>query len=101
MATVEEIIAMKVDVVSRGGRKKDFWDLHEVLRQYDIAAMMALHQKRSEYTHDTEIIIRNFTSFDTSDNDFDPICLRGKQWVFIKEDLEDAVARHQHQKETD
>ena len=31
MATVEEIIAMKVDVVQRGGRKKDFWDLHDLL----------------------------------------------------------------------
>jgi predicted nucleotidyltransferase component of viral defense system len=30
-ATVEEIVAMKVDVVMRTGRKKDFWDLHEVL----------------------------------------------------------------------
>jgi len=30
MASVEEIIAMKVDVVLRGGRKKDFWDLHEL-----------------------------------------------------------------------
>jgi len=26
MATIEEIIAMKIDVVQRGGRKKDFWD---------------------------------------------------------------------------
>jgi predicted nucleotidyltransferase component of viral defense system len=31
MATVEEIIAMKLDVMQRGGRKKDFWDLHELL----------------------------------------------------------------------
>ena len=28
LATQEEIIAMKIDVVQRGGRKKDFWDLH-------------------------------------------------------------------------
>jgi hypothetical protein len=36
MATVEEIIAMKVDIVQRGGRKKDFWDLHEALNYYTI-----------------------------------------------------------------
>ncbi len=30
LATVEEIIAMKIDVISRGGRKKDFWDIHEL-----------------------------------------------------------------------
>jgi hypothetical protein len=31
MATTNEIIAMKLDVVLRGGRKKDFWDLHYFL----------------------------------------------------------------------
>ena len=40
LATTEEIIAMKVDVVQRGGRKKDFWDLHECLSDYSIAKML-------------------------------------------------------------
>ena len=31
MASENEIIAMKLDVVLRGGRKKDFWDLHYYL----------------------------------------------------------------------
>jgi hypothetical protein len=31
LASIEEIIAMKMDVIQRGGRKKDFWDLHELL----------------------------------------------------------------------
>ena len=28
LAQLEEIAAMKLDVVGRGGRKKDFWDIH-------------------------------------------------------------------------
>ena len=36
MATIDEIIAMKVDIIQRGGRKKDFWDLHELLNTYNI-----------------------------------------------------------------
>jgi len=36
LATVEEIIAMKIDVISRGGRKKDFWDLHELKDDYSL-----------------------------------------------------------------
>ena len=31
LGSVEEIIAMKLDVIQRGGRKKDFWDLHELM----------------------------------------------------------------------
>ena len=40
LATIEEIIAMKVDVVQRIGRKKDFWDLHELLTNHDIQTMI-------------------------------------------------------------
>ena len=52
LATVEEIIAMKIDVISRGGRKKDFWDIHELIDDYSIEEMFALHKQRNPYTHD-------------------------------------------------
>lgn len=89
MATIEEIIAMKVDVIQRGGRKKDFWDLHELIGKYDINNMLALHEMRYPYTHDVDTIKHNFINFDLADDDFDPICFKGKYWVFIKEDFED------------
>jgi predicted nucleotidyltransferase component of viral defense system len=92
MATMEEIVAMKIDVVQRGGRKKDFWDLHELLSQYSIAAMIVLHKRRFEWTHDERLIINNFADFSNANDDLDPICLKGKEWVFIKEDIEAAVA---------
>ncbi|WP_243854671.1 nucleotidyl transferase AbiEii/AbiGii toxin family protein [Flavobacterium sp. 270] len=91
MATLEEIIAMKVDVVLRGGRKKDFWDLHELFSTYDIQKMLSLHKIRCEYTHDESQIIKNFTDFTYADNDFDPICLKGKYWEFIKEDIQEQI----------
>ena len=92
MATVEEIIAMKIDVVRRGGRKKDFWDLHELLDRYPISKMIDLHRLRFEWTHDEALIRENFTNFSNADLDLNPICLRGKEWTFIKEDLQDALA---------
>jgi len=91
MATIEEIIAMKVDVVQRGGRKKDFWDLHDLLQSYNINQMLDLHQQRYPYTHDRDLIIQNFTSFEQADEDFNPICFKGKYWEFIKEDFEEII----------
>ena len=93
MATVEEIIAMKVDVIQRGGRKKDFWDLHELLESYSISQMIELHEQRYPYSHDKEIIIQNFTLFNQADDDFDPICYKGKYWEFIKEDFEERILK--------
>ncbi len=91
MATVEEIIAMKIDVIQRGGRKKDFWDLHELLPKYSIDTMLGLHKQRHEYTHDKSLILKNLTDFTMAGDDFNPICLRGKYWEFIKEDIKNAV----------
>ena len=91
MATVDEIVAMKVDIIQRGGRKKDFWDLHEALNKYTIEEIIKLHKCRFEWTHDPTLIRRNFIDFSSADTDFDPICLRGKVWQFIKEDFEDLI----------
>jgi len=93
MATIEEIIAMKIDIVQRGGRKKDFWDLHELMDKYSPTQMIALHKERYPYNHEEDVIRANFINFTDADDDFDPICLRGKHWEFIKLDIIEALDR--------
>lgn len=87
IASLDDVVAMKVDVVSRIGRKKDFWDLHELLSHCSISEMLDLHEQRNEYTHEREQIIMNFTDFTSADKDIDPICLMGKEWELIKLDF--------------
>jgi hypothetical protein len=91
LASLDEIVAMKVDVVSRVARKKDFWDLHELLDFYSIEQMVQLHKERYEYSHEREEIIGNFTNFENADNDFEPLCLKGKFWEIIKLDFVEAI----------
>ena len=91
MARLEDIIAMKIDVVQRTARKKDFWDLHELLDKYSPEQMIALHKQRYPYTHDEPLIRTHFIDFSSADEDFDPICLRGKYWEIIKSDIIEAL----------
>lgn len=91
LATVEEIIAMKIDVILRGGRKKDFWDIHSLISEYRFQRMLDLHKERYPYTHDLELIKVNFCKFDDANDDFNPICLQNKYWEVIKLDLLDFV----------
>lgn len=93
LASIEEIIAMKIDVIQRGGRKKDFWDLHELLDKYSISQMVALHEERYPFSHDEKIILINLINFENADNDFDPVCLKGKYWEFIKADFEEVIGK--------
>lgn len=87
IASIEEIIAMKMDVILRGGRKKDFWDIHELRNNYTFQEMINLHAKRYPYIHDEQLLKKRFTDFTNADDDFEPICLKGKDWEFIKMDL--------------
>jgi predicted nucleotidyltransferase component of viral defense system len=91
LASIDEIVAMKLDVVQRGGRKKDFWDIHELTNTYSFKHMLELHQKRYPNTHDKKTLKKNFIQFELADDDFDPICLRHKYWEIIKLDLTDFV----------
>jgi hypothetical protein len=84
---------MKIDVVSRIGRKKDFWDIHELMNDFSIEIMLDLHKERHPYTHDLQEIITNFRNFENADSDFDPICLRKKHWELIKLDLIEATQK--------
>lgn len=87
LARIEEIMAMKIDIIQSAGRKKDFWDIHEVLDHYTIEQMIALHEERYPYGHDRDLIIKNLTNFNKADKDVDPECLRGKYWELIKLDM--------------
>ena len=91
LASIEEIIAMKLDVILRTGRKKDFWDIHELKDNYSISDMFTLHEKRYPYTHNRKTLIGKFRDFESADGDFEPDCLRGKYWEFLKLDLLDFI----------
>lgn len=91
MATTNEIIAMKLDVILRGGRKKDFWDLHYFIDKINLDEMISLFQKRYSYNDDFNKIKPQLINFDIADSDFEPICLLEKNWEIIKFDFVEFV----------
>ena len=84
MAAVEDIVAMKMDVISRGGRKKDFWDLHMLRDHYSIDQMLSLYEERYPYGATREECVSGLTIFSVADTEPDPICLQDKVWQLIK-----------------
>lgn len=91
MAAVEDIVAMKMDVVSRGGRKKDFWDLHMLRDHYNIKQMLSLYEERYPYGATREECTSGLTNFLVADAEPDPICLQNKIWQLIKLDFEESM----------
>ncbi len=92
MASIEEITAMKMEVIGQNGRKKDFWDIHELMDVMSIKQMIELHSERYPYTFTPEYLKNKLIDFQYADADFDPICLKGKYWELIKQDIEEEVS---------
>ena len=87
MASIEEIAAMKMEVIGNRGRKKDFWDIHELLDYLSLEQILALHAERYPYSHSKSELIDKIVDFQFADDDLDPICLKGKYWELIKLDF--------------
>lgn len=91
MASVDDIVAMKLDVVSREGRKKDFWDLHMLRDNYTIEQMLSLYEERYPYGATKEECMAGLTNFSVADTEPDPTCLQGKVWQLIKLDFVEQI----------
>lgn len=87
LASLPELIAMKLDVISRGGRKKDFWDIHALIDQFTLEEMLNLYLKRYPFHEDSAYLRKMMLFFDKADEDWAPLCLMGKHWELIKLDL--------------
>ena len=46
MASLEDIVAMKLHVMGDGGRKKDFWDLNELQSRFTLNQMLDLYEEK-------------------------------------------------------
>ncbi len=89
-ATLEEIALMKLDTISRGGRKKDFWDMSEIFETHALQALLDMYLEKYPY-NDTADVIRGLTNFEKAERVPDPICLKQKHWDLIKAEMHEAV----------
>lgn len=87
MIAIEDIIAMKMDVIIQSGRKKDFWDIHALLPHYTKEDFFQVFEKRNPYTANVELLKEKIIDFDFAENDFNPICLKNKHWELVKYDI--------------
>lgn len=91
LATIEDIAAMKLDTISRGGRKKDFWDLSEILETHTMTALLKIYEQKYPWFEIKDVIV-GLTDFSVADIMPDPICFKEKNWEDIKLEMKRVVA---------
>jgi hypothetical protein len=90
IADIRDIAAMKLEVISNNGRKKDFWDLIEILEHFTFKDLIEIYRQKYPY-NDIQMVIKGLIDFRNADNEVEPICLKGRYWELIKADITDLV----------
>lgn len=91
LAANEEIAAMKFEVIANGGRKKDFWDIHELLDVFTLEQMLNFYEQRNPYGATREELLVQCIDFSLAEDDLTPNCYKDKVWELIKLDIEEQV----------
>lgn len=84
MFSTEDIIAMKVQAILGRGKKKDFWDVAELLHHYSIKDFIQFHKEK--YTTQNLLITvpQAITYFADADESEDPISLKKQTWKKVQ-----------------
>ncbi len=94
MYAPEEIIAMKVQAILGRGKKKDFWDVAELLQHFTIEDFISLHKEKYSTQNLYITVPQAITYFDDADESEDPISLKGQTWDSVKAFIQQKVREY-------
>jgi hypothetical protein len=90
LASLPDIIAMKLSAIARRGVKKDFWDIAELLDMYSLAEMLAFY-KAKYHSHDIFHLLRAIVYFTDAEKQKDPDPLKKMTWKQVKTKMQRAA----------
>lgn len=89
-ASVPDIVAMKLNAITRRGAKKDYFDLAELLNHHSLPEMLRFFTDKYTAT-DIGFVVRSLVYFEEADRSKDPIMLKKISWKQVKDKIEKAV----------
>jgi predicted nucleotidyltransferase component of viral defense system len=93
MFSTEDIIAMKVQAILGRGKKKDFWDIAELLQHFSIKDFIQFHKEKYITQNLLITVPQAITYFADAEESEDPISLKKQSWetvqAFIKKKVSD------------
>lgn len=93
LASIPDIVAMKLNAIARRGVKKDFWDIAELLDTYDISQMIAFFKEKYAKS-DIFSVLRSMMYFEDAEEQKDPDPLKPMTWKAVKKKVQTAVTKY-------
>ncbi len=94
MYSNRDIAAMKINAILGRGVKKDFWDLHQLLKLYTLQDIISWYNLKYPNQMLLISIPNALTYFDDAEDSPDPICLQDYNWENIKESIKSHVREY-------
>lgn len=88
---IEDVAAMKISAIAGRGRKRDFYDLYFLLRQFTLAELLDFYAEKfgeSSLFH----ALRSLAYFEDAETDADPIVFEELDWKLVKQRIAQAVS---------
>ena len=84
MFSTEDIIAMKVQAILGRGKKKDFWDVAELLNHYSISDFIKFHTEKYVSQNLLITVPQALTFFADAEESENPVSLKKQTWESVK-----------------
>lgn len=91
MFSTEDIIAMKIQAILGRAKKKDFWDIAELLQHYSVQDFMDVHRNKYSTQNLLITVPQAITYFADAEESEDPVSLKGQTWESVKELIQEKV----------
>ena len=84
MFSTQDIIAMKVQAILGRGRKKDFWDIAELLNHFTVADFIQFHKEKYTTQNLMITVPQAISYFADAEESEDPISLKKQTWNSVQ-----------------
>ncbi|MEK7225453.1 MAG: nucleotidyl transferase AbiEii/AbiGii toxin family protein, partial [Bacteroidota bacterium] len=94
MFSTQDIIAMKVQAILGRGKKKDFWDIAELLQHFAVSDFIKFHKEKYATQNLLITVPQAITYFADAEESEDPISLKRQTWEQVKSFISKKVAEY-------
>lgn len=92
MYSNDDIGAMKIQTILGRGKKKDFWDLYELLQHYSLQQLMDWHKQKYPSQMLAISIPNAISYFVDAEESETPVSFKGQTWEQIKRSISRTVS---------
>lgn len=89
----KDIAAMKLLAVVTGSRRKDYWDIYELLDKYELKDMIGWCLRRNPYTIEASEILSSLKNVWNVRESFDVVDFKNRNWTIIADYIESVASR--------